>query len=234
MSKYIDGLGDAMKDRKSFDALPNEIKKSVYDFLKFNRELKKLTKQFEKEKDDFEKKVGPILKSIQKAEENISKLYNKVKKIPNNFDILSGLYLEKEKSRRGYFLDIRLDIEGESKKDSKEKYGLKKRKVNLGKTLKEIEAKIKLIKKDSNPTIKYKNYKSKITNTLRKSVNDFILKNGIEKFYDDSFHIVWDEKGKFNYKKLGKISKSDSFGKKPKESKGKYNISSLGVKSSGY
>ncbi len=192
MNRYITGLGDTMRDRKRFDSLPNEIKEAVYGFLKHNREIRRVKNQIEKEREIFNNKIAPLLKLLNDAKENEADYYKIVKELPNRFYTLSGLYVDKQKDRRGYFLDIR--------------YCGRKRKVAIGNTLSQIENKLKIVDKDFKTKVKFKNYKSVIPSQLRYVVNDFILKNGWEKFNDEDFHIKWDDKGKFKYEKV-KVSK---------------------------
>lgn len=202
------GLGDAMKDRKNFDNLPSEIKEAVYSFLKSNRDIRRLKQKIEKEKEIYKIKIAPYLKLLDKATEDEKYSYDIIKNIPNNFYTLSGLYVDKQKDRRNYFLDIRWKASN-----------IKRRKVAIGNSLSKIEIKLKLIDKETK--LRYKNYKSVIPDKLKYVINDFILKNGIEKFDNDDLHIVWDEKGKFKYEKVkvGKgvhKNKKDRWDAKPK------------------
>ena len=205
------GLGDAMKDKKNFDNLPSEIKKAVYSFLKSNRDIRRLNQKIEKEKEIYKTKIAPFQKLLEKATDDEKNSYDIIKNIPNNFYTLSGLYVDKQKDRRNYFLDIRWRASD-----------IKRRKVAIGNSLSQIQSKLKLI--DIETKLRFKNYKSVIPDKLKYVVNDFILKNGVEKFNNDDLHIIWDDKGRFKYEKVkvGKgtqKTKKDRWDKTPRATK---------------
>lgn len=217
------GLGDAMKDKKNFDNLPSEIKKAVYGFLKSNRDVRRLNQKIEKEKEIYKNKIAPYLKLLDKAIDDEKNNYDIIKNIPNNFYTLSGLYVDKQKDRRNYFLDIRWKASD-----------IKRRKVAIGNSLSQIQSKLKLI--DIETKLRFKNYKSVIPDKLKYVVNDFVLKNGVEKFNNDDLHIVWDEKGKFKYEKVkvGKgvnKNKKDRWNNTPKSTKSISKSNSKSLKS---
>ena len=67
MKRYIDGLGDVMKDQQRFYSLPKEIQKAVYGYLNLHRKKKRLEKKkkelieiFNKEKKELEKEIKSI------------------------------------------------------------------------------------------------------------------------------------------------------------------------------
>ena len=217
------GLGDAMKDKKNFDNLPSEIKKAVYSFLKSNRDIRRLNQKIEKEKEIYKTKIAPFQKLLDKATDDEKNSYDIIKNIPNNFYTLSGLYVDKQKDRRNYFLDIRWRASD-----------IKRRKVAIGNSLSQIQSKLKLI--DIETKLRFKNYKSVIPDKLKYVVNDFVLKNGVEKFNNDDSHIVWDEKGKFKYEKVkvGKgvnKNKKDRWNNTPKSTKSISKSNSKSLKS---
>jgi polysaccharide deacetylase 2 family uncharacterized protein YibQ len=74
MKRFIDGLGDVMKDQDRFYSLPKEIQKSVFNYLNFHRSKKRLEKKKKELISDFNKKKKELEKEIKKV--TISELYN--------------------------------------------------------------------------------------------------------------------------------------------------------------
>ena len=69
MAKYIDGLGSTMKDRGSFEALPEEVKLFVYGFLSANRKIRSIQKELAKQKAKYEEVIAPLQKELKRQKD---------------------------------------------------------------------------------------------------------------------------------------------------------------------
>lgn len=183
MAKRIEGLGEKMKERDKFEKLPNEIKTSVYKFLTANRKIRRLNRIADNLKMEFKKELKKIidLKNDQLKIENEN--FKNIKNLPYNYYTISQLYVNKEKNKKSYIVDmIWCDV---------------RKKFSLGTNLKEIQNICRKYNKELRTEITDKNYKNIIIESIKHSLNDFLLKNGTEKFNKQSIQF---DKNKMRFK----------------------------------
>jgi hypothetical protein len=198
MPKRIEGLGEKMKERDKFEKLPNEIKTSVYKFLTANRKIRRLNRLADNLKMEFKKELKKIedLKKDQLKIENEN--FKNIKNLPHNYYTISQLYVNKEKNKKSYIVDMIWC--GERKKFS------------LGTNLKVIQNICRKYNKELTTEITDRNYKNIIIESIKCPLNEFLLKNGTKKYTEQS--IQFDKsKMKFKYEKetayvdISKLSK---------------------------
>jgi hypothetical protein len=185
MAKRIEGLGEKMKERDKFEKLPNEIKTSVYKFLTANRKIRRLNRLADNLKMEFKKELKKIedLKNVQLKIENEN--FKNIKNLPYNYYTITQLYVNKEKNKKSYIVDMIW-------------CGVRK-KFSLGTNLKEIQNICKKYNKELKTEITDKNYKNIIIESIKYSLNDFLLKNGTEKYKQQSIQF---DKNKMKFKYL--------------------------------
>jgi hypothetical protein len=183
MAKRIEGLGEKMKERDKFEKLPNEIKTSVYKFLTANRKIRRLNRLADNLKKEFKVELKKIedLKNIQLKIENEN--FKNIKNLPFNYYTISQLYVNKEKNKKSYIVDMIW-------------CGIRK-KFSLGTNLKEIQNICRKYNKELKTEITDKNYKNIIIESIKLSLNEFLLKNGTEKFNKQSIRF---DKNKMRFK----------------------------------
>jgi hypothetical protein len=186
MAKRIEGLGEKMKEREKFEKLPNEIKTSVYKFLTANRKIRRLNRLADNLKIEFKKELNKIedLKKVQLKIENEN--FKNIKNLPHNYFTISQLYVNKEKNKKSYIVDMIWCGE--------------RRKFSLGTNLKEIQNICRKYNKELRTEISDRNYKNIIIESIKYPLNEFLLKNGTKKYTEQS--IQFDKsKMKFKYEK---------------------------------
>lgn len=184
MAKYIDGLGATMKDRKSFETLPEEIKLFVYGFLSANRKIRGIQKKLTELKAKYEEAIAPLKKELKKQKDKESENYLNIKELPEKLYSIARLYVEKDK----YSYMVVVSWCGE------------RRKFSIGGDLKEIERKLKIMNKADSFKLSATNFKSYIPGRIKFQLNDFLLKNSVSN-YLEGVPIKWNSKGKFAYQK---------------------------------
>jgi len=186
MAKRIEGLGEKMKERDKFEKLPNEIKTSVYKFLTANRKIRRLNRLADNLKMEFKNELKKIedLKKEQLKIENEN--FKNIKNLPYNYYTISQLYVNKEKNKKSYIVDmIWCDV---------------RKKFSLGTNLKEIQNICRKYNKELKTEITDRNYKNIIIESIKYPLNEFLLKNGAKKYTEQS--IQFDKsKMKFKYEK---------------------------------
>ena len=83
MAKYIEGLGATMKDRKSFESLPEEVKLFVYGFLSANRKIRSIQKELAKQKAKYEEVIAPLQKELKRQLIQLTNMLLKLKRFTN-------------------------------------------------------------------------------------------------------------------------------------------------------
>jgi hypothetical protein len=184
MAKYIEGLGVTMKDRKSFETLPEEVKLFVYGFLSANRKIRSIQKELAKQKAKYEEIIAPLQKELKKQKDKESENYLNIKELPEKLYTIARLYVEKDK----YSYMVVVSWCGE------------RRKFSIGGDLKEIERKLKIMNKGDVFKLTATNFKSIIPHRIKYHLNDFFLKNSVAN-YLEGVPIKWNSKGKFAYQK---------------------------------
>jgi hypothetical protein len=217
MAKYIDNLGATMKDRETFDTLPAEIKGFVYGFLHANRKIRGIQKKLLIEKEKYEAIITPLKKELKKQKELESLNYNNIKELPSKLYSIARLYVERDKN--SYMVVLT--------------WCNKKRKFSIGGDLRDIEKRLKGLNKDFNSKLTTSNYKVKITEGMKFHLNDFLLKNGVQKYLEET-QILWDSKGRFSYQKITTKGNKDITEGKLKAKRGKASLINLKVRSKGY
>jgi hypothetical protein len=182
-TRYVENLGEVMKDQKAFLALPTEMKKAVYSFLTANRKIRVRKKRLDtliKEHKEAIKALNKELKNLSIAE---TENYNIIKHLPKGTS-LSNVYVESDKGKY-----IRLDIQW---------CGIRK-KCSLGKDLSEINKICKDLNPKFNQKISLSNYKNIVNTSFAIKLNDFLVENGYESFRD-SKRLKWNrENSEFQY-----------------------------------
>jgi hypothetical protein len=182
MKRYIDGLGDVMKDQKRFYSLPKEIQKAVYSYLNLHRKKRKLEKKKKELIDNFNKEKKELeneIKSVTRDETNNFKI---IKDLPKDYQLVN-IYVETD--RNSYRLDIHF-------------CGFRK-KCSLGTDLNKIQKACEGFIPKLNKKISKSNFKEVITSSMVGDLNDFIVDNGFNKFRDSKKIILDYSTNKFEY-----------------------------------
>lgn len=182
-TRYVENLGEVMKDQKAFIGLPYEMKKAVYTFLTANRKIRVRKKRISSLIEEHTKAIKTLKSELKKLSIVETENYNIIKHLPKGTSV-SNLYVESDKGKY-----IRIDIHW---------CGIRK-KCSLGKDLNEISKICTIL----NPKLKQKvtltNYKNIINTSFGFKLNDFLLENGFEKFRD-SKRLKWNTKSyEFEY-----------------------------------
>jgi len=182
MKRYINGLGDVMKDQDRFYSLPKEIQKSVFNYLNFHRSKKRLEKKKKELISDFNKKKKELEKEIKKVTKEETKSYAVIKDLPNNYQLVN-VYCESDK--KSYRLDIHF-------------CGFRK-KCSLGTDLNKIQKSCDTFIKGLKEKVTPDNFKKVIVSCMIADLNDFIVENGFNKFRDSHKLKLNFQENKFEY-----------------------------------
>ena len=182
-TRYVENLGEVMKDQKAFLALPNEMKNAVYSFLTANRKIRVRKKRLSNLIEEHKKAIKTLTNELKKLSVDETENYNIIKHLPKGTSV-SNVYVESDKGKY-----IRLDIHW---------CGIRK-KCSLGKDLNEINNICKELNPKFNKKISLSNYKNIVNTAFALKLNDFLIEKGYENFRD-SKRLKWNlEISKFQY-----------------------------------
>ncbi len=182
-TRYVENLGEVMKDQKAFLALPNEMKKAVYSFLTANRKIRVRIKKLNTLIEEHQKAIKALNTELKKLSIDETENYNIIKHLPKGTSV-SNVYVESDKGKY-----IRLDIHW---------CGIRK-KCSLGKNLNEINNICKELNPKFNKKISLTNYKNIVSTSFAIKLNNFLIENGYENFRD-SKRLKWNlETSEFQY-----------------------------------
>ncbi len=182
-TRYVENLGEVMKDQKAFIALPFEMKKAVYTFLTANRKIRVRKKRISSLIEEHTKAIKTLNSELKKLSIVETENYNIIKHLPKGTSV-SNLYVESDKGKY-----IRIDIHW---------CGIRK-KCSLGKDLNEISNICTILNPKFKQKVTLTNYKNIINTSFGYKLNDFLLENGFEKFRD-SKRLKWNTKSyEFEY-----------------------------------
>jgi hypothetical protein len=182
-TRYVDNLGELMKDQKTFVSLPSEMKKAVYTFLTANRKIRVRKKRLSNLIEEHKNAIKTLNTELKKLSIDETENYNIIKHLPKGTSV-SNVYVESDKGKY-----IRLDIHW---------CGIRK-KCSLGKDLNEISNICTVLNSKFKQKVTLTNYKNIINTSFGYKLNDFLLKNGFEKFRD-SKKLKWNPKSyEFEY-----------------------------------
>jgi hypothetical protein len=182
-TRYVENLGEVIKDQKAFLALPNEMKKAVYSFLTANRKIRVRKKRLSNLIEEHKKAIKALNTELKKLSIVETANYNIIKHLPKGTSV-SNLYVESDKGKY-----IRIDIHW---------CGIRK-KCSLGKDLNEIGNICTILNPKFKQKVTLTNYKNIINTSFGYKLNDFLLENSFEMFRD-SKRLKWNPKSyEFEY-----------------------------------
>ena len=152
MKRYIDGLGNVMKDQQRFFSFPKEIQKAVYGYLKLHRKKRRLEKKKKELITNFNKEKKLIEKEIKSLTRDETKNFKIIRDLPKDYQLIN-IYVEPD--RNSYRLDIHF-------------CGLRK-KCSLGTDLNKIQKACEGFIPNLNKQITKTNYREIILCTWRSS-----------------------------------------------------------------
>ena len=182
MKRYIDGLGDVMKDQQRFHSLPKEIQKAVYGYLNLHRKKRRLEKKKKELIENFSKEKKLLEKEIKSVTRDETNNFNIIKDLPNDYQLVN-IYVEPD--RNSYRLDIHF-------------CGFRK-KCSLGTDLNKIQKACEGFIPNLDKKITKSNFKEVITSSMIGDLNDFIVDNGFNKFRDSKKIVLDYTTNKFEY-----------------------------------
>lgn len=182
MKRYIDGLGDVMKDQQRFQSLPKEIQKAVYGYLNLHRKKRRLEKKKKELIENFNREKKIFEKEIKKLTRDETINFKLIKDLPKDYQLVN-IYVEPD--RNSYRLDIHF-------------CGFRK-KCSLGTDLNKIQKACEGFIPSLKKKIDKSNYREVITSSMKDDLNDFIVDNGLNKFRDSKKIILNYTTNKFEY-----------------------------------
>ena len=174
-NKYINQLGDFVKNKEKFYDLDETIQTNIFSFLKANRLVKLKLEKIRNRTIEIEN----TKKDIKKLSKDITKYHKIIKDIPSGY-MLSELSIEKDSN--SYMLVINW-------------VGLRK-KCSLGTDLKKIELLCKRYHINKKIKLNQSNFKSIIRESLHEVFNDFLVDVGFKKIKEaKKIKIDWERGG---------------------------------------